>query len=146
MIKQKNPIQESIEAGINKMYPQNKAEIGDRIIIVRGENENIDGIHPVVVAVRENCVYACHGIHEPYPVDHGGYIIDSPLNKVTLYKTKLERWREEEMELLYELQEDVANENPGKDASRYWDAKHAYDKQKLKIETIKEAMDIAGGK
>ena len=82
----------------------------------------------------------------PFEVKHEEYIIITRHDHKVETKVKLERWREEEMELLYELQEDVANENPGKDASRYWDAKHAYDKQKLKIETIKEAMDIAGGK
>lgn len=126
--------------------PLNIAQLGDRIIIVRGENENIDGIKPVVVEVHEDCVYACHGVHKPYRINHGGYIIDSPFNQVYRMKTKLERWREEEKELLYELQEEVADENPGKDAQRYWEAKHAYDKQKLKIETIEAAMQIADGK
>lgn len=126
--------------------PNNAARLGDKIAIIRGENERVDGLNPTVVAVYENCVYACFGRTMPFEVKHEEYIIITRHDHKVETKVKLERWREEEMELLYELQEDVANENPGKDASRYWDAKHAYDKQKLKIETIKEAMDIAGGK
>ncbi|OZS79474.1 hypothetical protein CF394_00790 [Tetzosporium hominis] len=137
----KNPVRE-----LQGNVPPNAARLGDKIAIIRGENERVDGLNPTVVAVYENCVYACLGRTMPFEVKHGEYIIITRHDHKVETKVKLERWREEEKEILYELQEEVADENPSKDASRYWEAKNAYDKQKLKIETIEAAMQIADGK
>lgn len=110
-----------------KMPPKAAIE-GDKIIINKGPHAGIDGIRPIVIAVYEDGVLACHDGYGAYKVQHGDYFVISEFNHSKVFTMKLERWREEEMELLYDFQEEVANENPGKDAQRYWDAKHAYDK------------------
>lgn len=122
--------------------PKNAANIGDQIIITGGKYGNIDGIQPVVVSVYQDSVLACHSKNHVYTVKHEDYFVIRNHFGVELLKIKCEKWREEEMELLYDLQEEVANENPGKDSQRYWEAKHAYDKQRVKIETIKAAMQL----
>lgn len=119
------------------------AEIGERIIMIRDEHENVGDLRPIVVAVYEDCVYACYGKDGSFKVKHTDYIVDASFHSTRLLAMKLEKWREEEKELLYDLQEEVANENPGKDAQRYWEAKHAYDKQKIKIEAIEAALSMA---
>lgn len=53
-----------------------------------------------------------------------------------------ERWLEDEKELLLEIQEEVANQNPSKDSQAYWESKNNYDMQRLKVDTILASLNM----